>query len=244
MSGPGELATICAILFMAALVRSTIGFGEAIIAMPLLALVVPLRVAAPLVALVAACNGIVILIREWQHVSFRSAARLIVPAVTAVPLGVLLIQHGNERVVKALLACLLLAYATWSMRRSGGFALRNDRWAPLAGFLGGLLGGAYNTSGPPVVVYGTLRRWPPEQFRATLQSYFTVGSLWVLTIHLFNGLLTQRVLTTFAICIPMFAVAHFLGWHLSRKLPAERFRLAVHVTMIAIGSLLLASAIG
>ena len=117
-----ETATICGIVFVAALVRSTLGFGEALIAMPLLALVIPLQAAAPLVALVSVCNGVAILIREWQHVNFKAAVRLTVPAVVSVPLGVWLLRSGDDRIAKGLLAFVILVFSSWSLVRPEAFA--------------------------------------------------------------------------------------------------------------------------
>jgi len=238
-----ELAPICAIVFAAVLVRSTIGFGEAVVGMPLLALLVPVQFAAPLMALVSVCNGLMILVREWRHINFRAAARLIVPAVITVPIGALVLEHGDERIVKAVLAAIIFSYAVWSLRGPSGPTLETDRWAPVAGIIGGLLGGAYNASGPPVVVYGTLRRWSPERFRGMLQSYFIVGSLWIVSVHALNGLMTRDVLTSFAVCLPVIALASLLGYRMSRLLSPSRFVVAVHLTLIVVAAILLVSAV-
>jgi uncharacterized protein len=48
-----SLIIVVVILFVAELVRSSIGFGNALVAMPLLVLVMDLRLATPLVALVS-----------------------------------------------------------------------------------------------------------------------------------------------------------------------------------------------
>ena len=32
-------------------------------------------------------------------------------------------------------------------------------------------------NGPPLVIYGALRRWSPQYFRATLQGYFLPATL-------------------------------------------------------------------
>jgi uncharacterized membrane protein YfcA len=57
------------------------------------------------------------------------------------------------------------------------YKLKNDRLAWLFGFSAGVLGGAYGMNGPPLVIYGSLRHWSPEYFRATLQGYFLPASL-------------------------------------------------------------------
>ncbi|MCA9117288.1 MAG: hypothetical protein KDA79_19595, partial [Planctomycetaceae bacterium] len=55
------------VLFTAALVRSTFGFGDALVAMPLLALFMPLETAAPLVALISLLIAGSVLQRDWRH---------------------------------------------------------------------------------------------------------------------------------------------------------------------------------
>jgi len=49
----GVVVAVVAIVFLATLVRSALGFGEALVAVPLLALVMPVEIAAPLACLVS-----------------------------------------------------------------------------------------------------------------------------------------------------------------------------------------------
>jgi len=44
---------VLAVLFLATFVRSTLGFGEALVAVPLLALFIPIKVAAPVAVLIS-----------------------------------------------------------------------------------------------------------------------------------------------------------------------------------------------
>ena len=67
------------------------------------------------------------------------------------------------------------------------------RWAYPAGFIAGCLGGAYNTAGPPVIVYGSLRQWPKEEFRAVLQAFFFVNAVFTVASHTIARHLTTTV---------------------------------------------------
>ncbi|HSF31714.1 MAG TPA: hypothetical protein VLK82_14725 [Candidatus Tectomicrobia bacterium] len=60
------------VLFISTLARSTLGFGDALVAMPFLIIVLGPRTATPLVALVATLISAVILIRNWQIIAYRS----------------------------------------------------------------------------------------------------------------------------------------------------------------------------
>jgi uncharacterized membrane protein YfcA len=227
------------ILFGSSFIRSTFGFGDALVAMPLLALVIGLKAATPLVALVASTIGLTILVRSWRQVRIRSAWRLIVSAAAGIPLGLLLLKGTYEGFLKILLACILIGFAAYSLARPRLLALRNDTSAFAFGFVAGILGGAYNSNGPPVVIYGTLKRWDPEAFRATLQGFLFPTSLFILAGHGLAGLWTAPVLRTYLYALPLVFVAVFLGERINRAFSTDRFSKWVYVLLISLGLLLL-----
>lgn len=239
MIGVTESVAICVIVFFAATVRSTIGFGAALISMPLLSFVIPVQTAAPFVALVMLLNSVGVLVRERRHISLRAVLPLVLPAIVSVPLGVWLLRTGNERIVKGVLAVVVITFSVWSLRREHRQLLSNDRWAPLAGFVAGFLGGAYNVSGPPIVMYGALRHWYPEQFRGMLQSFFIVSGVWIVTVHFYHGLITRDVLVCFTMSMPSIFLGWIAGTLLARRIPVERFRIIVQVLLLTLSVLLL-----
>ena len=68
------LLSVLTILFIASFIRSAFGFGEALIAVPLLAFAMPVEVAAPIAALVSITVAVVAIAQDWRHIHFRSAA--------------------------------------------------------------------------------------------------------------------------------------------------------------------------
>jgi hypothetical protein len=79
-----------------------------------------------------------------------------------------LLRSVSEPIVKGVLGALVAGFAVSALRSRGSYELTDDRLAWLFGVSAGVLGGAYGMNGPPLVVYGALRRWPPEHFRPTL----------------------------------------------------------------------------
>lgn len=211
--------------------------------MPLLAFVVPLTVAAPMIAMISMTNAILILMKEWRHLRFRETALLVISALIGVPIGIYIILIVDESVVKCLLAVVVLGFSTWSLWRPNAFSLQSDRSAPAFGLVAGVLGGAYNTAGPPLVMFGTLRRWPPLQFRANLQSYFLLGGTSVLGGHWYSGTINETVVTLFAMCLPLIVIAAIVGRRLTDKIEPEKFTRYVHVGLLGIGVMLLTTAL-
>ena len=230
---------VAGVLFGATLIRSTLGFGEALVAVPLLALLLPVEVAAPVAALVSVTVALVVLIQDRRHVHVRSAGRLVLATLPGIPLGLVALRTVDEAVVKAVLGAVIVLFALYALRGPGTRALADDRWAWLFGFGAGVLGGAYGMNGPPLVVYGSLRRWSPSQFRATLQGYFLPASLVGFAGYGLAGLWTRPVARYYLTALPVIALAIALGHVLHRRLDATRFRTAVHVALAVIGLVLL-----
>lgn len=230
---------IAVIAFAATLVRSTLGFGDALISMPLLAFVLPLRVAAPYIAALSVFNAVVILFQEWRHISFRETGPLIAASLCGIPFGVWLLRDGDPRLVTGLLAVLVLSFSSWNLWKPESLRLETDRSAPLFGLISGVLGGAYNTAGPTLVIFATLRRWPVERFRANLQSYFIVGGSVVFLSHVWHGHVTVPVLKLFAICVPLTILSAAIGRRITESIPTARFTRYVHLGLLMIGLVLL-----
>jgi uncharacterized membrane protein YfcA len=227
------------ILFLSTLVRSTFGFGDALVAMPLLALIIPIKIATPVVALIAPTIAISLLIKEWRHIDLKSTLKLILSTLAGIPIGILYLKNIDENVVNAVLALVLIAFSLYRLAKPGLQRLKSDRWAFLFGFVGGILGGAYNTNGPPVILYGILRGWKPESFRATLQSYFLPTGGAIMIGQGLAGFWTKSVITTYLYSLPLVFLAVFLGLRISRKIPAEKFNKYVYVMLLGLGIILL-----
>ncbi|MEO9077032.1 MAG: sulfite exporter TauE/SafE family protein, partial [Gelidibacter sp.] len=108
-----ELITfyILAIVFVATLVRSTFGFGESLVAVPLLILFIPIEIAVPLSVLISIFIAAIIVVQDRKEIHFDSAKWLIIFAALGIPIGLFLLIYGNESTTKALLGLLLILYS-------------------------------------------------------------------------------------------------------------------------------------
>lgn len=230
---------VLGVVFLATLVRSTFGFGEALVAVPLLALVIPVRVAVPLATLLSVTVAGLILAQDWRHVHARSAWGLIVPTLFGVPVGVLILTVMPPHMVKTALGVIIIAFSTYSLAGRWNPRLSDDRLAPMFGFGAGVLGGAYGMNGPPLVVYGTLRGWSPERFRATLQGYFLPASAAGMCGFWAAGLWVPDVTRYYLLSLAPVVVAILLGRAANRRMRPQTFVRYVHMGLIGIGVLLL-----
>jgi uncharacterized membrane protein YfcA len=137
-----------------------------------------------------------------------------------------------------ILGTVLVFVGGYRLVRWQWLMLRSPLWAIPFGFVAGILGGAYNTNGPPVVIYGECRRWSPQAFSATLQSYFFPTGIFILIGHGLSGLWTPDIFRLYAMSLPGVVVAIAMGNQLNRQFSRDRFETWISGLLIALGLLL------
>jgi uncharacterized membrane protein YfcA len=226
---------IATIVLVAAFLQSLSGFGFAIVLMPLLTLMLGLQTAAPLVSLTALTVYVINVTRFRRSIRTGELLRLGLASALGVPIGIWVLSSVEGALVKQGLGLLMILFAAYSLVRPTTSWLPSPRWVYPAGFVAGCLGGAYNTPGPPAIVYGTLRQWPRDEFRAVMQSLFLVNGLLVVTSHLVAGHLTDPVLAYYLYTVPGLAVGILLASRIDSRVDRNRFRTLVTVMILLLG---------
>lgn len=241
----GIVIGVLVIVFFAVLGRATFGFGEALVSMPVVTLLVGLEVARPYIAILSIFNGVAILAGHMRHLRFRSALPLVFSAAVGIALVMWLLtdMKAYEAVVKAILGVIIIVFSLFKLVRPERLHLATDRTALAFGFVGGVLAGAYNTPGPPIVVYGTLRRWTADQFRATFQGFALPCTSIVVVGHGIAGTITKPVMWLVVVSLPVCVVAVLAGRWLSRHIKENRFSQILYILLLGMGLFLVVNSI-
>ena len=239
MAFDGVTVLVLLIILVSTLVRAIFGFGNALIAMPLLAMTpIGMKTATPLIALIATILALAILVKDWRMINLRSTWRLLAATIPGIPLGLILLKGPYENTGKIILALVVVSFSLYCLFRPRLFALRREWAAYPFGFLAGILGGAYNSNGPPIVIYGTIRRWPPDRFRANLQGYFLPSNVIIIAGHGMGGLWTPSVGWYFLLSLPLILLSIWIGNRLNRTIPQGHFDRYIHIILVLVGALL------
>jgi len=233
------------VVFLATLIRSAFGFGEALFAVPLLALRLPVYVAAPLAVLLSITIALIVVAQDWRKVHARSMGWLMFATIFGIPLGLALLTSSHQQVVKAVLALLIIAFAVYSLVGDKPPQLTSDSlpWLLGCGFTAGVLGGAYGMNGPPLAIYGAIRRWSAQQFRATLQGYFLPASVLGMIGYWWKGLWVPAVTHYFLLSLVPMLPAILLGKWVNHRMHGNAFLKYVYGALAVIGAVLLAQAV-
>jgi hypothetical protein len=233
------------VVFAATLFRSAFGFGEALIAVPLLALFIPLKVASPLAVLVSITIAAVVVAQDWRKIHLRSTGWLVGSTLFGIPVGLLLLTSSHQKAAKIALGIVIVAFSVYSLlgRRPPELKTDSKAWLLGCGFAAGVIGGAYGMNGPPLVIYGAMRRWSAQHFRATLQAYFLPASVIGMGGYWLAGLWVPAVTHYYLLCLPVLLPAVLLGRVVNHRLHGDAFLKYVYVGLAGIGVVLLAESV-
>jgi uncharacterized protein len=161
-----------AIVAAASALQASAGMGMALLAAPLLALVDPTLVPGPMLGAVMALSAIVGW-RERAAIDRRVLATALSGLIVGCILGAMLVVALSGLNLTHAFAILILAAVLLSM---SGLHVRANRPALLiGGIASGVLGTLVGVQGPPIAL--VLQHEVPDRLRATLCSFFAIGSL-------------------------------------------------------------------
>ena len=233
------------IFFAGSFTQSAAGFGGALVAMPLLTLIMGVETAAPTYSLLLVFTSATIVWRFRKDVVWRESLRMVSTSTLFVPIGAAALVMLPSEPVTGLLGVLLIIYAPfelWRSTRGVEDAPPSDPpvWAPyVAGACSGVLGGAYNTNGPPLIIYAVARQWPKHVFKGTVQSVIFIQFVTIDIVHTYNGLVTEEVLRYCAAGAPGVVLGAWAGLAIDKYIPQRQFRIGVLVLVAILGVSLL-----
>lgn len=240
------ILSISITVFLGALTRTTFGFGEAVVSMPLLALLpIHLPTAIALMGLISLTVAAITVSAGWQHINRWELIPVVIAALAGIPVGLWMIASVPATLVTGSLGAALMAYGVYALSRKPTDAiaphalLRNPNWGLVFGFVSGVFGSAYNFSGAPVAIYGSLRLWKPQTFRSTMQAYFLVSGTLIVIGQGMSSMWTANVFLLYLFSLPAVAAAVFVGTRLHQRIPTDTFQRYVYMLVAALGALLL-----
>lgn len=240
-----QTAFLLAILVLGfgAIIRVTFGFGDALLGMPLISLLLGVKIATPVIAAYGLLLASGILIREWRAIRFNSTWRLILASLVGIPFGIFYIHAVPEQVTKIGLGVILIFTSLFNV-----FYPKQMPTTPVSsaygfGLIAGILGSAYNTNGPPILIYGLMRKWDPDSFRATMQSYFLPTNLFIIISHVSSGLWTPQVVRLFLFALPVVILAYLLGSQIAKHITPEKFKNALYALVFCMGMIMIGTSI-
>jgi uncharacterized membrane protein YfcA len=226
-----------AIAGLAGLVRGFSGFGSALIYVPLMSAVYGPKIAAPAFVIGDIVTGTIFLSGVWRKAHYLAVVVMAVAAITAAQFGTLILQNADPIVLRwsitVLVELVVVVLASgWRYHGKPHIAI-----TIAVGILAGLLGGALQISGPPILVYWLGSGFPADVLRANFFAYFTLFSLGTLVTYALHGLVTDVVLALSVFTTPLTILGMWIGSKLFVLASEKTYRVIGYV-IVAVSAII------
>ena len=233
-----DLALAALVIVGAFLVLGLAGFGNGLVALAFLPLVMSPVEAIVLLTIYTVLATVVIFVPLRTDFDPTGLPAVLIGSVLGTPLGVWVLAALPASTLTRLIGLVLLAIVALEWLGVYPKRLPGRGWALGSGIAAGLLGAAVGTPGPPVVLYTASQGWSPRTIKANLQAFFLVNQAVIMIGYWWAGLLTPHVWRYTALFLVPAALGLLLGMALFTRVDQARFRRIVFAILFASGLLL------
>ena len=216
------------------------GFGSTVIALPLLALMLPLKFVVPLLMMLDLSATLLLGARFRKGIRYDELVWLVPFILIGMALGLTLLIKVAEASLLLGLGVFVLLYALYGFTRSGAPLPLGRIWSGPIGLAGGALSALFGTGGVLFAIYIAGRITDKNEMRATNASTIMLSALIRVVLFGAAGLLTQEHLLLFwVLLVPAMLAGFYLGNRLHSVLPAAGVVRVVYSVLVVAGVTLL-----
>ena len=241
LASPWVLAAFTVVVFAAYALRGATGFGAGVVAIPLLALALPLNVVIPVVTTLGIVASLGQSIQEFRHVDWRALRGLALPSAIGLGVGLWLFASLDQALLLKAFAAFIIVYGLWSfVPRAPSARLPPALLAAAVGSTGGLVATLFGgMAGPFYAIYLRALDLDKRRFRASISSVLLCLGLVRASGYGGLGFYDRRALAALALFAPVMALAMIAGdrWH--ARLDQAKFERVVAALLVASGCALL-----
>lgn len=217
-----ELLLITLAITTGSLIQSSLGFGSALVALPVLASISPVFAPGPLMA-AGVLMGFLILVRDRSELDFQGVKFAWLGQILGIAGALIVMELIPKEEMTIFFGVALIGAVALSTNK---FCVRITRRALfLAGTLSGFMGTTSALGGAPLgILY---QNAPGKRLRATLACLLLVGSGSVLVALLVSGHFGRAEWQATLLLLPGCIAGYALSWPVARYLDAGRVRVMV-----------------
>jgi uncharacterized membrane protein YfcA len=222
------------IVLATASIQSVVGFGFALLSVPIMMQVVELHRAVILASLIGTANNFY-QYQDLKHDQDKTQVkRFLAASFLGAPLGLLAFIYADQNVLKVFLgAGVLLGVILLVRGRDLSSAHISLDWS--MGLISGFLLTSTSTNGPPLVFALQARKSEPQVFRATLNMIFLVSGVYGLILFAAFGEIATIDLWLAAAVLPSMMLGVSIGKFIRNRVNPDRFRIAVLALLTVAG---------
>jgi uncharacterized membrane protein YfcA len=227
------------VILLSSVIKGITGFGFALLAIPLLSIILPLSLLVPSMVLFNLITSIIVLFNLKEKIKGYYIVPMIIASLAGIPLGIYLLTYLNPSALKIVTS---LAIIMFSIRMLSGVKLaKRNIHKPIvfAGFLSGVLTSSISIGGPPLAIALDKKGYSKEMFRGIFIWFMVFSSLFTSLAFYYKGLLNADAIKFTAFSLPLLFIGSAWGVKIAKKINQQQFRKFVIVLNVCTGLLML-----
>jgi uncharacterized membrane protein YfcA len=231
----GRLMVAIAAVLVGGFLRGFVGFGAALVIVPVLSVAYGPLVAIPALTVIGVPTLVQLLPDAFRHCDRRIVVPMSAAILLSAPIGTWVLVSVPPALMKMVISGLVIGLVGMLAR---GWKLDGDVSRPvliLAGVAGGLVQGGAGVGGPPVVAVALSRPGSPTEQRGNVLALMTAISLASLAPLSFFGLFTREAVVIGLILLPVYGAAIWVGSRYFSGGGKRHFRHAAIGLLLVIG---------
>ena len=221
--------------------KSGFAGGAGVVAVPLLALVMPVPLAVFLMLPLLLAMDVKTIQYYYRHASAVDLRHVIPAAVAGIAVGGLLLGKMPDDLLKLLLGLISIVFALWQQLAPVLGKMRGAGW--LWGGLSGLTSTLIHAGGPPINIYLIARQLPKLTWLATAGIFFGIMNAIKVVPYLMTGQWTLKTFIASLLLLPVALLGTWLGKHIQGRIPDHLFMHCCRALLLASGLLLIAQVV-
>ncbi|MBL6679305.1 MAG: sulfite exporter TauE/SafE family protein [Candidatus Puniceispirillales bacterium] len=234
---PSTILIIILAVLAGGLVKGTLGFGMPMVALPIIAFIIP-----PTTAMILLCAPIFLTnflqIKFKEGISSYRFLPMFLSLVVGLIIGARLILEININTITQIIAVSIIFAA---LVNCFGIKINDIKQShekvitTIIGFGSGILGGLSTFYGPPMLAYLVAVDLPKEKFVRTVSTMYFIGSFPLYGSLIYYGFATKEdLIFSLILIIPAF-ISQQIGTKIRDKINHKQFRVCVLLTLIILG---------
>lgn len=222
-------------LILSAFTFSFAGFGFGLVAVPLLALVMPVKDAVAIQLPFSVFLVVVNSARYGKSIRWNELKPLFIGSAAAIPAGVFSLNIIPDTIMKRALALFVVLVILFERKSKGqgkvGDFAKTGPGGMILGMISGWFIGAYTTGGPPAVIYATARFPEPRNAKGAMGLYFLATDVLIVLLFSMTGLLTLELFFQAMQYTPAVLGGFLAGSYFFKNITSRTYLVGVHVLL-------------
>lgn len=229
------------IVLMVGMAKGGFGGGLAMLAVPLMALMIDPRIAAAILLPILCCMDIVGLLKfkgKWDNDNLKA---LIPGALLGTLIGAISFSYTNADIIRLMLGLLSLyfvAYFLWGQRRLTSLSKKENN--KIAGVFWGIISGfaSYiaHAGGPPIAIHLIPQKLEKSTFASTTIIFFALINFVKLIPYIALGQINFSTIESSLYLLPLAPMGVLLGIYLHHKVSEALFYKLTCIFLLMAGS--------